>query len=142
MKRILIALLLGVVMVFTVGCGEDEDVSDGMDYWNDDSEYTDSYDGGSDYDSDYDDWDTDDNGTADWNDVDTNNDGDVSADEFDDYLDDWEEEMNYQARKYIFMPFAEDRGSTYDEEDHNNCFYIKPCIRTRIMWIIRWFERR
>ena len=39
-------------------------------------------------------WDTDNNGEADWHDVDTNNDGDVSQDEMDQYLDDWEKEEN------------------------------------------------
>lgn len=89
MKKALIAFLIGIFMVFTVGCGEEEDVSDGMDYW--DEDYSSPYDSG----SDYDDWDTDNNGAADWHDVDTDNDGNVSEDEFNQYLDDWEEEMNY-----------------------------------------------
>lgn len=44
--------------------------------------------------SSYDDWDTDDNGSADWQDVDTDDDGEVSSEEMEDYLDDWEEESN------------------------------------------------
>ena len=45
--------------------------------------------------SSYDDWDTDDNGTADWRDVDTDNDGNVSDDEMQKYMDDWDKEENY-----------------------------------------------
>lgn len=62
------------------GCGDNSD----SDYDNTESTYD------SDYDSSYDDWDTDNNGEADWQDVDTDNDGNVSQDEMQDYVEDWE----------------------------------------------------
>ena len=91
LKKCISLILIITMMCFSsiimTGCGEEEDVSDGMEYWDEDY---DSYDSG----SEYDDWDTDNNGEADWHDVDTDNDGNVSADEMNNYLDDWEEEEN------------------------------------------------
>lgn len=52
-----------------------------------------SYDSNSGSGSGYNDWDTDNNGEADWRDVDTDNDGNVSEDEMNDYLNDWEQEL-------------------------------------------------
>ena len=63
----------------------------------DHSEYEvkeDSYNIQDECDSDYDDYDTDDNGKADWRDVDTDNDENVSSDERDKYLDDWDSELS------------------------------------------------
>ena len=80
-KRMISVLAIMTLLCFggvaLTGCGDDYD------------DYDDSDSGSS-----YDDWDTDDNGEADWHDVDTDNDGNVSDDEFNDYLDDWEEELN------------------------------------------------
>ena len=58
------------------------------------SDSSDEYENNSGSSDEYDDWDTDDNGVADWHDVDTDNDGNVSSDEMEKYLDDWESESN------------------------------------------------
>ena len=98
MKKIA-PLFLGMVLLMCMfalgGCGDDYDSSYDTDdtYDSYDSDY-DDYDYDSGYDGGYDDYDTDDNGVGDWHDVDTDNDGDVSEDEFSDYLDDWQQELD------------------------------------------------
>lgn len=80
---------------------EDEEALDDEDEdWDEDEDEDYDYGGSSNSNSsssddhEYDDWDTDDNGTADWHDVDTDDDGEISSDEMNDYLKDWETEMN------------------------------------------------
>lgn len=103
MRRIaplFLVIILGMCMVVLGGCGDDYDSSydsdDSYDSYDSDYDsggYDSDYDSGG-YDSDYDDYDTDNNGTADWHDVDTDNNGDISDDEFNDYLDDWQQEID------------------------------------------------